>query len=103
VGDSPIPGAGNYASRHVAASATGTGEFVMRSLATRRISECMEAGQSLSQALSGVLEGLGRDYDADVGIIAVDAAGTPFAAHRTRDMPHAHFSGGGPIVSLMRV
>ena len=75
----------------------------MRSLATRAISERMEAGQSVSQALAAVLDGLGRDYDADVGIIAVDASGTPFAAHRTRDMPHAHFSGAGPIVSLMRV
>ncbi|MGZ5098616.1 MAG: isoaspartyl peptidase/L-asparaginase family protein, partial [Usitatibacter sp.] len=39
VGDSPIPGAGNYASAHVAASATGTGEYVLRSLSTRAISE----------------------------------------------------------------
>src|SRR6185369_11248355 len=37
VGDTPIAGAGTYASRVVAASATGTGEFVMRSLATRSI------------------------------------------------------------------
>src|SRR5258708_250895 len=28
VGDTPIPGAGNYASEQVAASATGTGEYV---------------------------------------------------------------------------
>jgi beta-aspartyl-peptidase (threonine type) len=44
VGDSPLAGAGNYASRHVAASATGTGEFVIRSLAARSISEAMERG-----------------------------------------------------------
>jgi len=30
VGDSPLIGAGNYATREVAVSATGTGEFVMR-------------------------------------------------------------------------
>src|SRR6202163_3357616 len=35
VGDSPVAGAGNYASSRVAASATGTGEYVLRSLATR--------------------------------------------------------------------
>ena len=35
VGDTPIPGAGNYASEYVAASATGTGEYVMRLLSTR--------------------------------------------------------------------
>jgi beta-aspartyl-peptidase (threonine type) len=102
VGDSPVPGAGNYASKHVAASATGTGEYVLRSLATRAISERVEAGATLPEALRGVLDGLGRDYDADVGIIALDASGRPFAAHRTRDMPHAHFSGDGPVESLMR-
>ena len=45
----------------------------------------------------------GRDYDADVGIIAVDASGTPVAMHRTRDMPHAFFAGEGEVVSRMRV
>jgi isoaspartyl peptidase/L-asparaginase-like protein (Ntn-hydrolase superfamily) len=37
VGDTPIPGAGNYASEHVAASATGTGEYVMRSCPRARL------------------------------------------------------------------
>jgi beta-aspartyl-peptidase (threonine type) len=103
VGDSPVPGAGNYASSRVAASATGTGEFVLRSLATRAISERVERGESLSQAMSAVLDGLGRDYDADVGLIAVDDHGTPVALHRTRDMPHASFSGSGPLLARMRV
>ena len=102
VGDSPLAGAGNYASRHVAASATGTGEFVIRSLAARSISEAMERGASLQAALADVMERLGRDFDADVGIIAVDGAGTPLAMHRTRDMPHAYFAGEGEVVSRMR-
>ena len=42
---------------------------------------------------AAVLEQLGRDFDADVGIIAVDRRGLPVAQHRTRDMPHAFFSG----------
>jgi beta-aspartyl-peptidase (threonine type) len=103
VGDSPIPGAGNYASRHVAASATGTGEYVIRSLAARAISDAMERGATLAHALGDVLGRLGRDYDADVGIIAVDSAGNPAAMHRTRDMPHAFFAGEGEVVSRMRV
>ena len=103
VGDSPIPGAGNYASRHVAASATGTGEFVLRSLATRAIAERVERGALLADAVAAVLGQLGADYDADVGLIAVDEAGTPVALHRTRDMPHAFFSGDGPVASRMRV
>jgi beta-aspartyl-peptidase (threonine type) len=102
VGDSPIAGAGNYASRSVAVSATGTGEFVIRSLAARSISDAMERGASVKTAMADVLGRLGRDFDADVGIIAVDSAGTPLAMHRTRDMPHAYFAGEAEVVSRMR-
>ena len=103
VGDSPIPGAGNYASAHVAASATGTGEYVLRSLATRAISEAIEGGQALAPAVEGVLARLGREFDADVGIVAVDRSGVALARHRTRDMPHAWFSGDGAVDARMRV
>ena len=103
VGDSPLPGAGNYASRYVAASATGTGEYVMRSLATRAVSEAVERGATLQKAVVQVLDALGRDYDADVGIIAVDSSGNTAAQHRTRDMPHAWFTAEGEIVSRVRV
>ncbi|MGZ5035313.1 MAG: isoaspartyl peptidase/L-asparaginase family protein [Usitatibacter sp.] len=103
VGDSPIAGAGNYASRHVAASATGTGEFVMRAMAARAISEAVEHGAPLSRAVAEILDGLHRQYDADVGIIAVDGAGTPVAGHLTRDMPHAFFRGEDEVASRMRV
>ncbi|MBK8322705.1 MAG: isoaspartyl peptidase/L-asparaginase [Betaproteobacteria bacterium] len=102
VGDSPVPGAGNYACARVAASATGTGEFVLRSLATRAVAERVERGESLAASMEAVLEGLGRDYDADVGLIAVDATGMPVARHRTRDMPHAWFCGDGPVAARMR-
>jgi beta-aspartyl-peptidase (threonine type) len=103
VGDSPVPGAGNYASRFVAASATGTGEFVLRSLATRAISEAMEHGAPLARAMDGVLDGLRRDFDADVGIVGVDSSGTPAAQHLTRDMPHAFFTAEQEVVARMRV
>jgi beta-aspartyl-peptidase (threonine type) len=102
VGDSPIPGAGNYASPDVAASATGTGEYVMRSLATRAIAERVARGASLASAMAEVLDGLGRDFDADVGLIAVDRNGAPVAVHRTRDMPHAFFAGDAAVLSRMR-
>jgi len=103
VGDSPLAGAGNYASRYVAASATGTGEYVIRSLAARAISDAMERGANVDRAVAEVLDRLRRDFDADVGMIAVDASGTPVARHLTRDMPHAYFSAHGDVVSRMRV
>lgn len=102
VGDSPIAGAGNYASNHIAASATGTGEFVMRALAARAISEAVQHGAPVARAVAEVLDGLRRDYEADVGIIAVDSAGTAVAQHLTRDMPHAYFSGEHEVTSRMR-
>ena len=102
VGDSPVCGAGNYASRYVAASATGTGEYVLRSLSTRAISEEVERGSALAEAMRRELERLGREFDADVGIIAVDRYGHAVAQHRTRDMPHAFFSGDAPVAARMR-
>jgi len=103
VGDSPLPGAGNYASPYAAVSATGTGEYVMRSLAGRAVAEGVERGATLANAMADVIGRLGRDFDADVGLIAVDAAGTPVAQHRTRDMPHAFFAGEAPVAARMRV
>jgi beta-aspartyl-peptidase (threonine type) len=103
VGDTPLPGAGTYASKYAAVSATGTGEFVMRSLATRQISDYVQQGMSLTEAIRSVLDQLGRDFDADVGFIAIDAQGDAAANHRTRDMPHAWFCGSGEIVANMRV
>jgi len=103
VGDSPLPGAGNYASNSVAASATGTGEFVVRSLAARSIAEAVERGATLERAVQDMLDRLGRDFDADVGFIAVDASGNAVGMHRTRDMPHAFFTGEASVSSRMRV
>lgn len=102
VGDSPVCGAGNYASPHVAASATGTGEYVLRSLSTRAIAEEVERGSSLAEAMRRELERLGREFDADVGLIGVDRFGHAVAQHRTRDMPHAFFSGDTPVAARMR-
>src|SRR5262245_5830650 len=44
VGDTPLPGAGTYATPDAAASATGKGELVMRVLGTKRVCELSAAG-----------------------------------------------------------
>lgn len=103
VGDTPLPGCGTYASTFAGASATGTGEYVIRSLACRQISDHVERGMSIEKAVDTMLDQLGRDFDADVGFIAIDANGVPYGNHRTRDMPHAYFSGASEIVAKMRV
>ena len=102
VGDTPLPGCGTYASKFAAASATGTGEYVIRSLATRQISDNVEKGMSLEASIGAVIDALGRDFDADVGFIGIDAKGNAVGAHRTPHMPHAFFTGTSEIVAKMR-
>ncbi len=53
--------------------------------------------------MAAVLEQMGRDFEADVGVIAVDRAGGVVARHRTRDMPHGWFAGDGAVQALARV
>ena len=101
VGDTPLPGSGTYASKSAASSATGTGEYVIRALACRQISDNVEKGMTLKAAIDAVLDGLGRDFDADVGFIGIDANGNAVGAHRTPHMPHAWFSGGSEIFAKM--
>lgn len=102
VGDTPLPGCGTYASTFAASSATGTGEYVIRALACRQISDHVEKGMSLNAAINAVLDGLGRDFDADVGFIGIDVNGNTVGAHRTLHMPHAWFSGTSPVIAKMR-
>ena len=102
VGDTPLPGCGTYASRFAAASATGTGEYVIRALATRQIADNVEQGMSLQASIGAVLDAMGRDFDADVGFIGIDANGNAVGMHRTPQMPHAYFTGGSEIIARMR-
>lgn len=103
VGDAPLPGCGTYADKFAAASATGTGEYVIRALSCRQISDNVARGMTIQQAVDAALDYLGSEFNADVGLIAIDAHGVPYGNHRTQDMPHAYFSGSGEIVAKMRV
>ena len=102
VGDTPLPGCGTYASSLAASSATGTGEYVIRALACRQIADNVGNKMSLKDSIEAVLEGLGRDFDADVGFIGIDALGNAVGMHRTPHMPHAWFSGSSGIIAKMR-
>ena len=71
VGDSPVIGAGTFADRHVAVSATGNGEELMRRCAAHEISALVRHGGL------GLAEACGRAIDGieEVGLIALDAEG----------------------------
>ncbi len=77
VGDSPIIGAGTYASnRSCAVSATGHGEYFMRFTVARDICARMEfGGESLEQAADAVLIGTLKPLGGSGAIISIDPTG----------------------------
>lgn len=91
VGDTPIPGAGTYASGNAAASATGQGELVMRMLSTRTICESIEGDASAEEAIEDCVIEMKATIGCDAGFIAVDADGKTAAAHDTPHMPHGRY------------
>jgi len=90
VGDSPIPGAGFYASRACAASATGLGETIIRSFLCLRICTLVEEGLSVLEAARIAIEKHTRVFGSGTaGVIALDRRGQWAAVHNTDAMPHA--------------
>lgn len=89
IGDTPICGAGTYADdRGGAASATGHGESIMRTVLGYRCVAHMRTGLDAWQAAWRTIEESTADIaGAQVGIICVDARGRLGAAHSTPGMP----------------
>lgn len=77
VGDSPIIGAGTYAKNGVCAvSATGHGEYFIRTVAAHHISVAVELrGLSLEEAVRELLHVRLRELGGSGGVIAIDARG----------------------------
>ncbi|QDY43618.1 isoaspartyl peptidase/L-asparaginase family protein [Candidatus Pantoea soli] len=77
VGDSPLAGAGCYASNDtVAVSCTGTGEVFIRTQAAYDVAAQMAyAGRSLQQATASVIHDKVQELEGSGGLIAVDAQG----------------------------
>ena len=82
VGDSPLFGAGVYASQRAAAVGTGVGEVFIETLACFRVGSLIEEGAHPQQACEGVVELLGRRRATAAGVLALDAAGRAGAAFR---------------------
>ena len=77
IGDAPIIGAGTYANNaSCAVSATGHGEYFIRSVVAYDVCALMEyKGYSLDRAASEVVKGKLVERGGEGGIIAVDRAG----------------------------
>lgn len=101
IGDTPVPGAGNYATTAGAASATGQGELMLRTLTTKVACDLMAQGFTADAAARTALIRTAREAGSDLGIITVDLWGGVGITHATPLMPHAYVVGGEePVVRL---
>jgi len=104
IGDSAVPGAGNYATPLAAASATGQGELMLRYLTTKAVCDEIAAGSSAQAAVDKVLARMVAELGANVGIIALDAHGNIGIGHATPAMTHAYATQTQPqVVAGLRV
>ena len=98
VGDSPIPGAGNYATARAAVSATGWGEFMLRMATAKAIATRIEGGEHPESAATAVLGEMERIFSQPIGVICLDARGAIGIVHGTEAMPHAWRTAGDDAV-----
>ncbi len=99
VGDSPIIGAGNYASdASCAVSATGTGEYFIRLTVAREICALVEhKGLSLQAAADEVIQNKLTALGGDGGVIAVAPDGQMAWSYNTSGMYRARLAAGEPL------
>lgn len=99
-GDSPVIGAGTYASnRACAVSATGTGEFFIRLAVAKEICALVEhKGLSLQAAVDAVVQDQLGSIGGDGGVVAVAPDGAMAWSFNTSGMYRARISAAEPLV-----
>jgi beta-aspartyl-peptidase (threonine type) len=101
VGDSAVIGAGTYANKTVAISATGDGEVFLRGMAAGTIAALMElAGMDVVSAASEVVRNRLTALGGTGGVIALDKTGTFTAPHTTPGMLHGYLTSTGDITTF---
>jgi len=87
IGDSPIPGAGFYATPQVAVSSTGIGEVILRVLPAKEVDLLVSLGYDVRTAINAVVEKVTRLFGrGNIGMIGVDRLGNVGAAYNTSGM-----------------
>ena len=81
VGDSPIFGAGTYASETVAVVGTGIGEAFIETLAAARVAYLVEQGLHPQRACEEVINHLEERRSVEAGLLALDRRGRVGAAY----------------------
>lgn len=104
VGDSPIIGAGTYADNETCAvSATGDGEFFIRSVVAHDLAALIEyRGLSLQEAADAVIEKVGK-LGGKGGLITLDKAGRVAMSFSTAGMYRGRVGEDGkPIIEIYK-
>ncbi|MBF11850.1 MAG: beta-aspartyl-peptidase [Flavobacteriaceae bacterium] len=99
IGDAPIIGAGTYANNATCAiSATGWGEFFIRSVVAHDISALMEyKGLSIQEAAYEVIHNKVAIMGGDGGVIGIDHNGSVIMEMNTPGMYRAHMDAKGNL------
>jgi len=101
VGDTPIPGAGFYADENIACSATGIGEYIIKTMPCLRLSLEYREQNNLVDALSTVVDYVNKTAGPDtMGFIGVDKTGRVLYAYNTEVMLIGYIYRGEVQVSL---
>ena len=101
VGDSPIVGAGLYADRLAAFSATGVGEFIIAVGLSLRASIMYAQLHDIAAAVEGALEELTSSFGpGTAGLIGIDANGAAYGSFNTRAMPWAVADSSGFVKAM---
>lgn len=100
IGDAPIIGAGTYANNATCAvSATGWGEYFIRSVVAYDISALMEyKGMTLQEAASEVIQKKVPALGGDGGIVAIDKNGNVAMEFNTAGMYRATINSKGELI-----
>jgi L-asparaginase / beta-aspartyl-peptidase len=103
IGDAPIIGAGTYASNQTAAiSGTGWGEFYIRLVLAKTVSDMMEFGKtSLKNAADEMVMKRLPALGGDGGLIAVDKSGNIAMPFCTEGMYRGYVKGDGKRTVLI--
>ncbi|MGB9729593.1 MAG: isoaspartyl peptidase/L-asparaginase family protein [Thermoprotei archaeon] len=87
IGDTPLLGAGTYANKYAAVSATGVGEHIIRVGMALRICDMVEKGIPLQQAVKDVMNRITQLAGKNTaGVIAVDRYGNYVFDYNTPGM-----------------
>lgn len=101
VGDTPMIGAGTYATSFAGASATGIGEGIMRVVLAKTVTDLIQDGVPPKAAAQAGIDMLTKQVGLSAGVIALDREGEIGFSKNTENMPVAYIRDGMSEVEVV--